>query len=410
MADLVYPGAVHTRFEHSLGTLHTAHRILDHLDRLHGVCEEDARFVRLAALLHDIGHGPFSHVSEYLLDKHYDRSAVGEAAAVEKIHEKITVDVINKDPEVASLLSADDRNAIAGIISGGRTRDYRRGIVSSDLDADKMDYLLRDAHFAGVRYGFFDLDKIIDVCRKDVRGKESFLVVREDGRFAVEQLMLAKHYMTQQVYSHRIRTITDLMIVRGLELAIEDGHEEARRLFSYDGSAEFLEFYLRFDDGRLMSAMLDDRYPRSKSVFARLRARRLYKEVASVTLDEQGVHDSIARGLLLHMGQDDMAKLEGLVADLVGCEPWEAIVHRKSIKHPAYQDGGGLEPAAIHVQTRDGAAKSMSDFPDLISPRMPETPRLHVIAPVRTDQRGNEREKMKREITKMTFDYVGGTG
>ena len=100
MADLVYPGAVHTRFEHSLGTLHTAHRILDHLDRLHGVDEDDRRIVRLAALLHDIGHDPFSHVSEYLLDRHYDRSAVGDVSAVEKIHEKVTVDLINKIDEV----------------------------------------------------------------------------------------------------------------------------------------------------------------------------------------------------------------------------------------------------------------------------------------------------------------------
>ena len=68
MADLVYPGAVHTRFEHSLGTLHVAHRILDHLHRLGNVPEDDIRIVRLAALLHDIGHGPYSHVSEYLLD------------------------------------------------------------------------------------------------------------------------------------------------------------------------------------------------------------------------------------------------------------------------------------------------------------------------------------------------------
>ena len=180
MADLVYPGAVHTRFEHSLGTLHTAQRIIDHLKRFEGVPEEDERVVRLAALLHDIGHGPFSHVTEHLLDKYYDKAAVGESSAMEKIHEMVTVDVINKVDEVASLLSDDDRETITKIIAGERRRDYRRDIVSSDLDADKMDYLLRDAHYAGVRYGYFDLDKIIDVCRKYSRGEESYLIVREE--------------------------------------------------------------------------------------------------------------------------------------------------------------------------------------------------------------------------------------
>ena len=350
------------------------------------------------------------------MDKYYDRSAVGEAAAIEKIHEKITVDIIEKDSEVASLLSAEDRNAIARIISGGRTRDYRRDIVSSDLDADKMDYLLRDAHFAGVRYGSFDLDKIIDVCRRYERGNESYLVVEEEGIFAVEQLVLAKQYMTRQVYAHRVRTITDLMIVRGLELAIEDGHEDIKKLFSYDGSREFIEFYLRFDDGRLMSTALDDRYPRSKGVFNRLRERKLYKEVAEIRLDELGVDDSITRGHLLNLDQVGMAELERRGAELVGCEPWEVIAHRKSIKHAAYQESGGPEPDAIHVLSRDGTSKTMSAFPDLISPRMPKTERLHVIAPVQASRQVTRQErhraadKMTSDIRKMAFDYVGGAG
>ena len=416
MADLVYPGAVHTRFEHSLGTLHTAHLILDHLNGLHGVCDEDVRVVRLAALLHDIGHGPFSHVSEYLLDKHYDKSAVGEATAVEKIHEKITVDVIDKDDELASLLSQDDRNEIAGILSEGRTRDYRRDIVSSDLDADKMDYLLRDAHFAGVRYGSFDLDKVIDVCRRYERGNESYLVVDEEGIYAVEQLVLAKQYMTRQVYAHRVRTITDLMIVRGLELAIQDGHDDIGKLFAYDGSGEFIASYLQFDDGRLMSTALDDRYPRSKNVFERLRERKLYKEVAEIRLDDLGVDDSITRGLLLNLDQKGMDELERRGAALVGCEPWEVIAYRKSIKHPAYQESGGLEPDAIHVLPRNSTPKAMSEIPDLISPRLPTAERLHIIAPTQAYTQGTRQERhqatedMKDSMTRMVFDYVGGGG
>ena len=337
MADLVYPGAVHTRFEHSLGTLHTAHRILDHLDRLDGIPEDDKRIVRLAALLHDVGHGPFSHVSEYLLNEHYDKEAVGEASGIEKIHEKVTVDIINKDDEIASLLSEDDRNEIAKIIAGGRTRDYRRDIVSSDLDADKMDYLLRDAHFAGVRYGSFDLDKVIDVCRKYEDANDSYLVVHQEGIFAVEQLVLAKQYMTRQVYAHRVRTITDLMIVRGLTLAIQDKHSKIKELFSYDGSEEFIQLYLQSDDGELMSVMRNEEYPRPFKIFERLRQRRLYKEVAAIRLDDIDVRNSITRDRFLRLNLSDLAKLEQRVAEIMNCEPWEVIAHRKSMKHPAYQ-------------------------------------------------------------------------
>ena len=199
MADLVYPGALHTRFEHSLGTLHVADKISTHSDIIEHMSCEDRRLVRLAALLHDIGHGPFSHVSEYLLERYYDTSKVGEPSSREKIHELITADIIKKLPEIAEVLDNDDREKILEILREGRKRNYLRDIVSSSLDADKMDYLLRDAYFTGVKYGLFDLDKIIDSCRVLQTGAESYLVIDEGGLFAVEQLVVAKYHMTQQV-------------------------------------------------------------------------------------------------------------------------------------------------------------------------------------------------------------------
>ena len=324
--------------------------------------------------------------------------------------------MINKIVGISSLLSDTEREQITSIIGGGRTSDYRRDIVSSDLDADKMDYLLRDAHFAGVRYGSFDLDKIIDVCRKYERGNESYLMIREEGIFAVEQLVLAKQYMTQQVYAHRVRTITDLMIVRGLELAIEDGHSEIKRLFSYDGSMEFLEFYLKFDDNRLMSEMMDERYQRSSEIFKRLQRRLLYKEVAEIRLDGSDVTDSIARGRLLNMSSGQAYELEKRIARMIGCEPWEVVVHKKSIKHPAYQEGGGLEPDAIHVMSSDGNSKTMGEFPDLISPRFPRTERIHVVAPMQFDSslsrqaRQEKADSTRGQIRGLIFDELDSGG
>ena len=161
MAHLVYPGALHTRFDHSLGTLHAADRILDKVADSAQMCEDDVRIVRLAALLHDIGHGPFSHVSEYLLDENYKPQAPAVSTR-EKIHERLTVDIITYEPSIADLLTDDQREAVCGLIRGSNRRDIRRDIVSSDLDADKIDYLTRDGHFTGVQYGAFDLEKIYD--------------------------------------------------------------------------------------------------------------------------------------------------------------------------------------------------------------------------------------------------------
>ena len=240
MAHLVYPGALHTRFDHSLGTLHAASRILEKVAKSAQMCEADVRTVRLAALLHDIGHGPFSHVSEYLLDEYYNRKAV-TANTRDKIHEMLTIDILSYEPTIANLLTDEQRDAVCRIIRGTNLRDIRRDIVSSDLDADKIDYLTRDGHFTGVQYGSFDLAKIYDSFAFISWGGQTYLGIDESGIFATEQLILAKHHMSHQVYAHRIRVITDYMIVRGLELAIEDGLTEIKDLYEYDGSPEFCQ-------------------------------------------------------------------------------------------------------------------------------------------------------------------------
>ena len=208
MAHLVYPGALHTRFDHSLGTLHAAGQIVRNVAIAEQLSYDDVISIRLAALLHDIGHGPFSHVSEYLLEKYHQlpQSSVGER---EKIHEKLTVDIISNDSSIAELLKDEQQQDIRLIIEGSSRSDIRRDIVSSDLDADKIDYLSRDSYFTGVKYGIFDIEKIYDSFVYLSQGEQSYLGIDESGIFAIEQLILAKYHMTQQVYAHRVRVITD---------------------------------------------------------------------------------------------------------------------------------------------------------------------------------------------------------
>ena len=294
MADLVYPGALHTRFEHSLGVLHVTHLILRRLEQSERLCDKDARVIRLAALLHDVGHGPFSHVSEELLDRYYDRSS-GPVPPKERIHEKLTLDIIRRS-DISECLDPVQIENVTGIIGSSGLDDYRRHIISSSIDADKMDYLLRDSYYTGVKYGTFDLDKVIEelsIYRPPGSSGETFLVIDEHGRFALEQMFVAKYHMTQQVYSHRVRTITDAMIVRALELAIEGGNGEVAHLFSHNGTEEFVRRYLRYDDRALVIAVLEGGEDRSKSIFHRLGERRLFKEISLRTIDEKNEEDRL---------------------------------------------------------------------------------------------------------------------
>ena len=212
--------------------------------------------------------------------------------------------------------------------------------------------------------------------------------------------------MTQQVYNHRVRTITDLMIVRGLELAIEDGNRKVERLFSYDGSEKFLEYYLQFDDARLMALLKEGGDPRSSKLFNRLAERRLFKEVALIHLDEGRVQDSIRRGQLLSLDKAGLRELELQVAHELKCEPWEIIALKKSIRHPAYQERASLELEAIHVLYIGGTPRMMSDFPDLVSPKIPSTQRIHVIAPVQTDDVAF-REELEQRVRSLILESAG---
>ncbi|MGA9350839.1 MAG: HD domain-containing protein, partial [Anaerolineae bacterium] len=117
MAHLLYPGALHTRFDHSVGTMHVAGRICERLRESKYISQQETRAVRLAALLHDIGHGPFSHVSEFLLDRHYDKDKMGILPERERIHEKITLQIIQQNKEIRGVLTPKMRTDIVNLLS-----------------------------------------------------------------------------------------------------------------------------------------------------------------------------------------------------------------------------------------------------------------------------------------------------
>ena len=236
------------------------------------------------------------------------------------------------DSSIAAQLTLTQLEDIRQIIEGSGQRDIRRDIVSSDLDADKIDYLSRDSYFTGVKYGVFDIEKIYDSFVYLGQGGQSYLGIDESGIFAIEQLVLAKYHMTQQVYAHRVRVITDYMIVRGLQLAIEDGLAEIQELYAYDGSREYCENYIRYDDERVIDILVNCDLERPRRIFERLRSRRLFKQVFRLPLTDRHVTDSITLSLISEMSDESRQRIESCVASVVGCKPWEVIVEIKNVK------------------------------------------------------------------------------
>jgi HD superfamily phosphohydrolase len=278
-AYLVYPGALHTRFEHSLGVCHVSGLIADflNLDKI------DRRIVRLAALLHDIGHGPFSHVSEDILEVYTDKSIISFGSEKDKIHELIMCNIIQFNKDIKDLIGTKDCDKIVQLLSSGYDEPLLKSIVSGPLDANKQDYLLRDSFFCGVKYGVFDIKQMIkELTIIEGAEEEKYLGISEDGVHALEQYILAKYYITSQVYKHKIRLITDQMIIRAIQLGIEDDNiEELRNIYAYDGTEAFIENYIKWDDATFMINFCDALY--KKKLFYKilicLKERKLYKRL-----------------------------------------------------------------------------------------------------------------------------------
>lgn len=208
-AFLVYPGATHSRFEHCLGAYHLARRALEHLS--HGdvvVAPRDAKAVRLAALLHDIGHYPFSHAleeaglprHEALARRHLTGGPLGEA-----LH------TIGFDAEV--LLS----------LIQGRGAVPLAGMVAGSLDVDKLDYLSRDAWMCGVPYGVIDVDRLLASLTIIEKAGRPTLALHEKGLAALESLLFAKYQMYRSVYWHHAVRSATVMFKRAVKDAIATG-------------------------------------------------------------------------------------------------------------------------------------------------------------------------------------------
>ena len=208
LAHFAYQGAEHSRFTHSLGALHLANRTLAKLSLDYDIAPEAKTAVSCAALLHDIGHGAFSHVLESILDFH---------------HENFTVEaVLSDETEVGRMLKNFSRELpenIASIINGTFQPKALAQLVSSQLDVDRMDYLLRDSLMTGAKYGIYDLEWIIKSLEIDEENDRLYVSAR--GIFAVEDYLQARYYMFRQVYFHRTLRSAEAVLKSLLRRALE---------------------------------------------------------------------------------------------------------------------------------------------------------------------------------------------
>jgi len=256
LTDMIYPGAMHTRFEHSLGVMHLATKIFESITKKEenkrllkdelmyeeeGI-KRDWQLVRLAALLHDVGHAPFSHASEELFpinpetQKHFKHEDYTVAIIRGPLKDTIEKHPINRNYNI----TADE---VADLIMGNpktlRKRIFWKQIISSQLDADRGDYLLRDSLHIGVKYGIYDVERLLVTLTlgEDPESKDVKLMVEEGGWHIAESLIISRYQMFTQVYYHKTRRAYDYMLKEALKETIEN----------YPPPTEINEF-IKYDD------------------------------------------------------------------------------------------------------------------------------------------------------------------
>ncbi len=287
-AYLVYPGANHTRFEHSLGAMHLAGRLCRHLE----IGPELTRAVTAAALLHDVGHGPFSHVTESFLvarlgRAHQEIREIVQASGVADLLEGAGVD----PDEVCRLVAGD--HPLAGIIQG-------------ELDVDRMDYLRRDAHYTGVPYGTVDAERLIRSIRVTGHG----FAIDEGGIAAAESLLIARTLMRPSVYYHHVARIAEGMFALAFALHLAE-----------PGVGESASALLSLDDGGCLQALLTSPSLVTGGLVRRILTRQLYKRAVYVG------HDQVNTAALPSV-PDPIFALSAAhsIAELAGVLPEQVIV------------------------------------------------------------------------------------
>ena len=289
LSYLVYPGAYHTRFHHALGAMYLMQQAIDVLrSKGHQVTDEEAEAVSIAILLHDIGHGPFSHALEHSIVNHVT-------------HEQISLLFMNKFNE----LFEGKLDLAIRIFKGQYPRTFLHQLISSQLDVDRLDYLKRDSFYSGAVEGQINSDRLITM----LNVADDELVIDAKGIYSVEKFIIARRLMYWQVYLHKTVLAAEFMLVEILRRAkdlVEQGTDlfctSAFRRFLYQSidAAAFendpgvLDDFSRLDDADLLCALKEwtlHEDPVLSMLCKRLINRKLLRtELQNTPFDEEKIH------------------------------------------------------------------------------------------------------------------------
>jgi uncharacterized protein len=246
-ASLTFHGAEGSRFTHSLGVMYVARRIFDRLAMRHPTLQPHRTVTLCAALLHDLGHGPFSHTCEEIFQSN---------------HELWTRRILQESPEIRALLdraSPDLATQIAQVYLKQYPLPMVSQLVTSQLDCDRLDYLMRDSYFTGASYGKLDLDRIVLALDYDPATQQ--LVVARKGLAAIEHYLVVRYFMYAQIYNHPKNLAATWLLVRIMhrarvllnQLPSPLSVDSTLKAWLTQPNAELsLQNYLKADDGVLM--------------------------------------------------------------------------------------------------------------------------------------------------------------
>jgi len=328
-AEFVYPGANHTRFEHSIGVMYLAGLLSENPNLSQHLSEDEAQILRIAALLHDVGHGPFSHIFEHLLHKFLDKN-----------HEDLTAWVVQKSElsDVLNRLGYDPqmigRLAVGMLHRSGKA--FMDQVIRSAVDVDKLDFIVRDTHHTGAAYGYVDIFRLIHML--DVIDEN--LAVDLGALSALESFILARIESFKSIYFHRVSRAVQIMIA----IAMEEARDEL-------GLVDFksVEEYLAFNDYTVWTMLKNCK--KSRGLIENLERRKLLKCAYDQTFY---VRDKTVSSIFsVEEIRDEMTEK---IASEAGIDPRLVVIDVPTLPSVPYRHSILLEPMEIPVfnKTRDG--------------------------------------------------------
>ncbi|MCW4000315.1 MAG: HD domain-containing protein [Candidatus Bathyarchaeota archaeon] len=331
-SEYVYPGANHTRFEHSLGVMYLAGQVLENPNISRVVCDEEVNMCRLSALLHDCGHGPFSHVFEHLLIKDLD-----------KTHEDLTAWII-ENSLLADKLEKLGYNPkeVAGLAVGKlhrKDRAFLDQIISSAVDVDKQDFIVRDTYHTGAEYGFIDVYRLIHAL--DVLGEN--LAVELGALSALEAFMIARIESFKSIYFHRVGRAAQIMLADAMDKANSE-----LGLTAFNTPEE----YMQLDDYTVWAAL--KKCKASNEVISNLENRRMLKCAYERTFYEK---DAMISNLFGRESYRNQVRAE--IAREAGVELSSVIIDVPTVPSVPYHHAVLMESMEIPAFTRQAGEKKL---------------------------------------------------